>query len=1001
MRRLAALVGTCATVLALAGPAQADFGISAFHGEILNKDGTASTQAGGHPYQVTTTIDFNSVTDVNGAATPDDQVRDTRVDLPVGLTGNPSSAAKCSETQLETRSCPADSQVGIAAITIGGGLYLGVPVFNMVPASGQPGQFAFNVVNETVHLDASVRSDGDYGITINLSKIPQPLPILATTLVFWGVPADPSHDAQRGSGMICVADINDPANCFGGGSPSTLPPTPFLTNPTSCFDGPLEVELRADSWSHPDVPVNTSFTFRDSASNPLTMKGCDRVPFAPTVTATADARGAGAPSGLTVNVHVPQSNGAAGIATSALRKAVVQLPPGMAVSPSSADGLGACTPEQVGLHSTAAPACPDSSKLGTVEVDTPLLDEPLKGAVYLTAPTDQQLLALYLTASGSGVQVKLAGTVDADPKTGQLTATFDNNPQLPFSDLTVTFKTGPRAPLSAPRICGAYTTRALLTPWSSPDGTPVASDSPMPIDRDCDRAGRFEPVLNAGLVDPTAGGSSSFVLDVARPDGQQDISSIDTTLPLGLLARLRGVPRCPEGQAAAGTCGPESRIGSTTVGAGAGPAPIFLPLAGKTPTAVYLAGPYKGAPFSLSVVVPAQAGPYDLGTVVVRAGIFVDPVTARASVKSDPLPTILRGIPLDVRDVRVTIDRPAFMVNPTSCSPQQVAATVTSAAAQAVPLTNRFQVGDCSSLAFKPKLSLNLSGKGQTTDGKHPALSAVLSQTPGQANLKQVAVTLPLSLALDQRNAGSDDLCEFAAGQQTVPDCPKSSIVGSITARTPVLDSPLTGPVYFIKNVRTDPKSGRQIRTLPTLAAVLQGDGVTLVLRATTAVVRQRLVTTFAKIPDAPVSDVTVNINGGAKSILVVSGTDLCKSTQIADQAADGQNGKLADAEVTIGTPCRLGIVASSHTSSSVKVTVGGLGAGKVTLSGKGLIKSSRTIKTATTATLSAPLTTTTLRKLSRDHDVKLAVTVTFTPAGAKKSQRVVKHLVIHGSDVP
>ncbi|HEV7495826.1 hypothetical protein [Baekduia sp.] len=984
--------------LALAGPAQADFGISSFHSEIINKDGSASTQAGGHPYQVTTTIDFNTITDVNGAIAPDDQVRDTRVDLPVGLTGNPSSASKCTETQLETRSCPADSQVGVAAITISGGLYLGVPVFNMVPASGQPGQFAFNVVNETVHLDAMVRSDDDYGISINLSKIPEPLPIVSTTLVFWGVPADPSHDAQRGSGMICIADINDPANCFGGGSTSTLPPTPFLTNPTSCSGGPFAVKLSADSWTHPGVPVKASFAFRDSSSNPLTMKGCDRVPFAPTVTATADGRRAGAPSGLSVNVHVPQSNGAAGIATSAMRKAVVELPPGMAVSPSSADGLGACTPEQIGLHSTAPPACPDSSKLGTVEVDTPLLDEPLKGAVYLTAPTDRQLLALYLTASGSGVQIKLAGTIDADPTTGRLTATFDDNPQLPFSDLTVTFKTGPRAALRAPKACGAYTTRALLTPWSSVDGTPVASDSPMPIDQDCDRAGKFEPALNAGLVDPTAGGSSTFVFDVTRPDGQQDISSIDSTLPLGLLARLRGVPRCPEAQAATGTCGAESRIGSTTVGAGAGPAPIFLPQAGKAPTAVYLAGPYKDAPFSLSVVVPAQAGPYDLGTVVVRAGIYVDPVTARASVRSDPLPTILRGIPLDVREVRVTIDRPGFIINPTNCSAQEVTGTITSAAAQAVSVANRFQVGDCSSLPLRPKLSLSLSGKGQTTDGKHPALSAVLSQKPGQANLKQVAVTLPLSLALDQRNAGSDDLCEFTAGQQTIPDCPKNSIVGSMTARTPVLDDPLTGPVYFIKNVRTDPKSGRQIRTLPTLATVLQGDGVTLVLRATTAVVQKHLVTTFANLPDAPVSDVTVNINGGPKSILVVSGADLCKATQIADQAVDGQNGKVRDAEVTITTPCRLGVAASSHTSSSLKVTVGGLSAGMVSLSGKGLVKTSRAIKTATTATLSAPLTVTVRRALARGREVKLAVAVTFTPAGAKKAQRIVKHLVIHGA---
>ncbi|HZE31508.1 MAG TPA: hypothetical protein VE198_08750, partial [Actinoallomurus sp.] len=639
------------------------------------------------------------------------------------------------------------------------------------------------------------------------------------------------------------------------------------------------------------------------------------------------------------------------------------------------------------------------SKLGTVTIESPLLDDPMQGEVYLAqqnANPFNSLMAMYIEAQGEGVTVKLAGRVDLDPLTGRVTTTFDNNPQLPFTALHMKLKSGARAPLMTPKACGTFTSQSAITSWS---GKTVTGEDTMTIDQGCDQAGRFEPTMEAGVASPLAGASSAFVLNLGRPNGQQDISGLTVTLPPGVLGHVGSVPLCPEAQAATGACAPESQVGRATVVAGTGTNPLSVPQAGKAPTAVYLAGPYKGAPYSLSIVVPAQAGPFDLGTVVVRAALLIDPVDAHVTVVSDPLPTILMGIPLDVRKINVTVDRPGFMVSPTNCDPLRVSGQVTSSQGAVAGVGNPFQVANCAALALQPKLAMTLTGKRQTNDNKHPGLTADLTMPAGGANLKQMVVTLPLSMALDPDNSQSDALCEFVAGQKTIPECPASSIVGSATAVTPLLNVPLSGPVYFIKNVRTDAKTGRQIKTLPTLAVVLQGSGITLVLRASTAVPdNKHLVTTFENIPDAPVSDFKLTINGGKKGILVVSGANLCAATQVAQQAAGGQNGKVANAKITMGTPCGLGVVASGHTASRLKVTVGGLGAGKVSVSGRGLTKTTRTIATATTATLTPKLSAAVRSTLAHGRNVKVRVTVSYTPKGTKKAKTAHKTLTIHAA---
>ena len=572
--------------------------------------------------------------------------------------------------------------------------------------------------------------------------------------------------------------------------------------------------------------------------------------------------------------------------------------------------------------------------------------------MYVGRPTAENMFRIFLVVKGPGVMLKLRGTVSPDSASGRLTAVFDDLPELPFSSMRMHLDGGPGAPLANPPTCGASSTTSQLTAWA---GTQSTDDEPFsigagPDGNPCPAALPFAPSFSAGFTVPTAGGSNPFTMTIRRPDGQQLMSGVAATLPPGLVGNLSGIPRCDGAAAVTGGCDPRSQVGVTTTESGAGSRPLALP--GK----VFLGGPYKGAPFSLVIAVPAQAGPYDLGTVVVRATLNIDPVDAHVTVQSDPLPTILDGVPLRIRTINVLMNRPGFMVAPTNCSPMAITGQLTSVSNAVANVSDRFQVGGCSALAVKPKLKISLTGRGQTTDGDHPALAATLTMpAQRQANLKKVTVTLPLSLALDTENSQSDDLCEFTPGQKTIPDCPASSIVGSATAKTPILDQPLTGPVYFIKNVRIDPRSGRRISTLPTLAAVLRDEGITLVIRATSDVKNDQLVTTFNNIPDAPVSSFQLNINGGKKDILVVSGVDICKSTQVAKQVAYGQNGRLDQRDITMLTPdCTLKVLSSLLSAKAATLRVAGLGPGTVKVSGKGLKTTSRKIASASVATIVA-----------------------------------------------
>ncbi len=670
-----AVVGASLLVFAPAG-AQADpepeFGVDSFITSVTDANGNDYTQAGGHPFAASTSFTFTTKTGVGayeGSTVPVEDPKTVDTLLPPGFVGDPRAVPKCSSADLAAVTCPISSQVGVATVNLLGAVPRAVGVHVVDGQPGHPAEFGFRAGGlGTVHLFANLRSDGDYGLSI-LAPDNAQASVLAVSLTFWGVPADPRHDAERlkctFNGFLCTS-----------GYPSNAPLRPFLTNPSDCDSAPPVTTLKVNSWQHPEIVK--SYT----ATSPR-VTGCDQLEFKPSIAATPDSTQASAPVGYDVSVHVPQSTESFDLATPPLRNATVALPAGVALNPSVADGLQGCTDEKFGEHSGKPGNCPEAAKIGEAQITTPVLDHVLRGAVYVRQPDPgadiNTMYAIFLDIEDAptGLVVKLRGNVTADPVTGQLTARFLNNPQLPFSDFALKFKGGARAPLANPQACGTYKTAYTLSSWS---GAVQEGNDPRNIDGNCDAVRTFAPALDAGLASPRAAGSSPFTLTLSRPDGQQDLSGLDVTMPRGVLGRVGSVPRCPEAQAAAGTCGSESQIGTVTAASGVGATPVSIPQAGKAPTAVYLAGPYKGAPFSLSIVVPAQAGPFDLGNVVVRAALFVDPVDAHVTVKSDPLPTMLAGVPLRVQRITVKIDRPGFMVAPTNCTPTQVNADVSSSA---------------------------------------------------------------------------------------------------------------------------------------------------------------------------------------------------------------------------------------------------------------------------------------------------------------------------------
>jgi hypothetical protein len=903
--------GTCS----LPDRAPAAPGVADWHCDSSNP---AVTQAGAHP-DATASFELKPVTTFPGALPPypDGNVRDVVADLPPGLVGNPRATPQCPQARFVVGDCPVETQVGVVTLRLGSsptnpnasaclsvpsvpnpttfpwfqrgvapaGPLCHFPIWNIPAAGGQTAAFGFMYSNTLgIELSASIRPD-DYGIRVMARQVNQSPALSLSRVTLWGVPGDPKHDPFRWRNRSAAAPLLPPGQDW----PSTVPIVPFLSNPTSCDGSQPVTTLRVRSWQHPDVWDTATYS-----SPPVT--GCDQVPFDPSMGVSLDTRKVDSPVGLTVDLGFPQ-DGLSDInklATSHLRKAKVTLPEGMTINPSAADGLTACTDAQISWKTDDPVQCPNASRIGTAWAMTPVLKEQLGGGIYVGSqlsddPQSGQMFRIFLVLGNEdrGIRVKLPGQIRVDPNTGRIEATFDNNPQLPVETIRVSFKGGPRAPLASPPDCGVKQVVAQLDSWSG-----QTKYLAQPVAFDCPGLQGFAPSFMAGSADATGGGYSPFSVQFDRADGQQYLKDVKVEMPTGLLAKLDGVPLCSDADADAGTCDQSSRVGDAIAGAGVGSNPFFLT------GGVYMTGPYKGAPFGLAVMVPAVAGPFNLGKVIVRQQIQVDATDAHITVVSDPLPQIVRGVPVRLRSVNVDVNRPGFMINPTDCSEKQIKATLGSANGESVELSQRFQASGCANLPLDPKLDMTLSDPTQTTDGKHPGLRAILTQTPGQSNIKKVEVRLPLSMALDPDNAQA--LCKPEEARAKA--CPETSIVGHATAWTPILHEPLDGPVYFVEGLRTT-ATGQIRRTLPKLWVALRGAVALDVWADSDVDAQQRLVNTFATVPDAPISQFQLDIDGGSHGILVLN-TDICQRGQVAEDFIDGHNGKRVEGNVNMTTPC-------------------------------------------------------------------------------------------------
>lgn len=863
----------------------------------------STQQAGAHP-NFTTQFALNT-SEVN---VPTADERDIRFDLPPGLVGSTVGVARCSMTLVieEFRNpgiCPKDAMVGIATTTLtlleenergevlpgNPGTFVS-PIYNIAPSPGEPAAFGFDALILPVRLDASVLSNGNYGIRVTAPELPESAQVLSSSITIWGIPAQHNGPGPDDSLITSVG-----GSTFGGPNPGQAQ-VPVMTNPQQCVE-PLTSTMSTDPWIEAGV-------FRSETASTGVLTGCDLVPFSSSFTFLPDTLEAGAPAGYTFNLNVPQQNVAGTLATSSVKDVTLKLPEGVVVNPSAAWGLKACSSVQFygPNHPSQEPAspanCPREAQVGEVEVETPDLEKPLKGQVFLGTPEcdpctpqdaeEGKMVRLFVQLIGegeAGVVVKLEGRAEVNQQTGQITAVFEQTPQAPFSKLRFVLEGGPRAVLANPRRCGTVKATGDLTPWNTGPG--VGDSTPFyefEISQNC-FGPQFKPSFVAGMTNIQSGEYGPFTLSFGRSDNDQFLSGFTQTMPPGLLGNLSGVTLCKEPEASEGTCGEGSLIGHVQVLTGPGADP-FLVTGGK----VFLTEGYKGAPFGLSIIVPAVAGPYTLsgttghGTVVVRAKIEVDPIDAHLTVTADPMPTMLDGIPLQLKVVNVTIDKPDFTFNPTNCGQLAISASMTSTEGLSASVSSPFQVTNCGRLAFKPVFNVSTSGKTSRAAGASLDVKLTYPHVGvgSQADIGKVKVDLPKQLP--SRLTTLQKACPAATFQSNPAACPVASKVGMATASTPIIPVGLSGPAYFVSY------GGAKF---PELVIVLSGYGVTVQLHGETFINKAGITSsTFRQIPDVPIGSFELKLPEGPDSALAANG-NLCsvKGGLHMPTAFTGQNG--------------------------------------------------------------------------------------------------------------
>lgn len=885
------LLAAALALLAIASPASASESISSFEAS------RSSSEAGGHP-------DIRTSFTLADPAGPE-VAREVQVRMPEGIFGNPGAVNKCSPADFALSECPVGAQVGVITVRA---FYEGdaehvmgtAPIYNLRPkASSETALLAFVVpaVDIPIEVPVTVRTGSDYGLNFTVSGISQQVPLAGAQLEVWGSPAEIGHNTERfptgspGHPQNCVGSIT--AGCIEGPPfpEAGEPAIPYIDNPSLCTGSPLPVKIYVRTYQDPGQASS------DEAMLPPTT-GCDRQRFDPALKTALTTDEADAPSGLDISLTADQFLSAAP-SPSSIRSAVLDLPPGFSINPDAADGQTSCSDGQAGFGSESPSHCPDTSKIGTVEVVTPALEGPLTGSLYIGQPLPGNQYRVFMIFEGFGMFAKIAAEFHPNPISGQLTMSLDRVPQVPFKEFNLHLFASDRGLIATADRCGIYLPEGTITPWNgnlAPQTARALLDvSSGPHGSLCPGVIRpFNPRLAAGASNPEAGAFSAFHLKLDRDDGDQFLGDLDFTLPPGFTGSLRGISYCPEASilAAAGnsgraeqaapSCPASSFVGTSNVAAGPGDHPFHA--VGR----MYLSGPFKGAPLSLAAVTPALAGPYDYGVVVVRVALHVDPLDAHVFAASDTVPSIIGGIPIRLRTIQVNIDRPNFTINPTNCDPFAVISHGVGDQGTATAFSSPFQVINCATMPFRPKMRIVQRGRKKSKRLANPPLQFDLWTRRGDSNIKSLSVTLSKAFQIDQSHLRN--LCSERELAET--QCAGRTPIGKAMTKTPLLDRPLSGPVYAVSG------SGG----LPRLAFILNGQ-VRLIPRADARGVRDRLRTTVPVVPDAPIGHFRLIVYGG-KTGYLVNTRSLCKRPEFSIVRFTGQNGRKLTRKVRIKTAC-------------------------------------------------------------------------------------------------
>jgi hypothetical protein len=881
---------------------------------------TPATLAGSHPYE----LDFGFGLD------PGEDLRDMRIDMPPGLLLNPANAfgTLCSDSQLATprtnafdpasesgEDCPAQAQVGTVEVTDPSDSEVRrFGLFSMPPQDGTLARFGVAPWGEPLVFDLELRSEesGTY-LSLVADEIPQALDLGELGISLWGAPWDETHNAERGDCLNEAEPSFGWAKCSVGDALNTQPRA-FVSLPARC-DSTLSFQTSVASWqgsSESATAVN-----EDSGGDPVPLTGCAQLKFDFEPESLLSTDKASSASGYVFRFRNedPGLTDPRGRTRAPVKQFSIKLPDGVTLNPSLGAGLGVCTPAQLAAESAFSPpgaGCPNASKIGIFRVSLPFYRDTLRGSIYLAKPDDpatsipgaenpfDSLIAVYLVVKSAdrGILIRVPGKLTPDPGDGTLTASFDGLPQLPYSDLEVNFRSGQRAPLVSPPHCGGAVTKATMSSWA--DGAPQdISEVASAIDRGsedspCPAPGTppFSPEALSGGVNSNVGSYTPYYVKLSRKDTEQEITSYSLVLPKGITGKLAGVPFCAEAaieaarhkrgftETASPSCPAASQVGHTDTGYGVGKALTYAP--GR----IYLAGPYHGSPLSLVTINAATVGPFDLGTIVIRSAFDVDQRTAQLEIDSsasDPIPHIIDGVPVHLREVRIYMDRFQFTHNPSSCEASQLTSRLTGSGASfqnpaddsVTNVAKHFQLLNCLTLGFKPKLGLRL--RGPSRRGGFPSLRATFaSRGPKDSNLKKIEVEMPHSLFLAQNHIRT--VC--TKPQFQAERCPKGSIYGKAVAKTLLFDTPLTGNVY-LRSSETK---------LPDLVADLHSGAIRIVVEGRIGPGKHGgILTFFDDLPDAPIDYFRMTLGGGRHGLLQNS-VDICANPPLATVSALGQN---------------------------------------------------------------------------------------------------------------